>query len=226
MSNNIQRVTMPQQKKRAYNSESRRIQAEQTKNRILVSAKQLFESTGFDKVTIEEIAQHAKVSAPTIYSLFQSKTGVLRSLIDDALSPEHYQALVQRIKTEQSPSKRLELAAIISRKIYDAEKAQLGLLQSASILDPEFKRLEKEREKRRYKRQTESVNEISKEVFVEGLSVSKVKDILWAFTGRDLYRMLVIERGWSSDEYEKWLTRLLIQTLLKKSNIENNFSDI
>ena len=27
--------------------------------------------------------------------------------------------------------------------------------------------------------------------------------------------MLVIERGWSSDEYEHWLAELLIQTLLK-----------
>jgi AcrR family transcriptional regulator len=218
---------MQPQTKRTYNSESRQIQAEKTKNRILVSAKQLFESIGFDKVTIEEIAQHAKVSISTVYSLFQSKTGVLRSLMDDALSSEHYQVLVQRIKAEQSPSKRLELAAIISRKLYDAEKAQLGLLQSASILAPEFKKLENEREKRRYKRQAASINEISKEqVFAKGLSVSKVKDILWAFTGRDLYRMLVVERGWSSDEYEKWLTRLLIQTLLKKSVVENDFSDI
>jgi hypothetical protein len=49
--------------------------------------------------------------------------------------------------------------------------------------------------------------------FKRGLSLSKARDILWAFTGRDLYRMLVIERGWTSDEYEKWLLELLKATL-------------
>jgi hypothetical protein len=33
------------------------------------------------------------------------------------------------------------------------------------------------------------------------------------YTGRDIYRMLVLERAWSSDEYEKWLARSLIHEL-------------
>ena len=37
---------------------------------------------------------------------------------------------------------------------------------------------------------------------MKGLVMAKAHDILWAFTGRDMYRMLVIEQGWSSDEYE------------------------
>gem|GEM_PF-5291330 len=35
--------------------------------------------------------------------------------------------------------------------------------------------------------------------------------------------MLVLEQGWSSDEYEKWLTRLLIQTLLKNPWLKTIF---
>lgn len=46
------------------------------------------------------------------------------------------------------------------------------------------------------------------------MSLSKARDISWAFTGRDLYRMLVIEQGWSSDEYEKWLEELLVKVLI------------
>ena len=67
-----------------------------------------------------------------------------------------------------------------------------------------------------YYLQKESVNITAKEkAFVKNMPLPKISDILWAFTGRDLYRMLVIERGWSSDEYEHWLAELLIQTLLK-----------
>lgn len=63
-------------KKRSYNSDSRQAQSQKTRNRILASAKMLFESKGFEQVTIEEIARESQVSAPSIYSIFQSKRGV------------------------------------------------------------------------------------------------------------------------------------------------------
>ena len=204
-------------KKRSYNSESRQAQSQETKNRILASAKMLFESKGFEKVAIEEIAREAQVSAPSIYSIFQSKRGVLLGLMDEALSPEQFEALVEQGKKEKCPHKRLEITASIARQLYDAEKAQLSFLRGASILDPVFKGLEIERERRRHQRQKETVETMANEkVFMNNISLSKIRDILWAFTGRDFYRMLVVERGWSSDEYEKWLAELLIQILLSE----------
>jgi hypothetical protein len=32
--------------------------------------------------------------------------------------------------------------------------------------------------------------------------------------GRDMYRMFVIEQGWTSDEYETWRAQLLMKTLV------------
>ena len=49
---------------------------------------------------------------------------------------------------------------------------------------------------------------------LKGLTLSQVHDILWTLTGRDIYRMLVVERGWTSDEYEMRLEQLLIKSLL------------
>ena len=205
-------------KKRTYHSESRLAQSQKTRSRILASAKKLFEARGFEKVTIEEIARRAQISAATIYSIFLSKRGILLALMDNALSPEQHASLVEQGKNEKSPRKRLEIAARISRQLYDAEKMQLNLLRGALILDPVFKELEIERERRRYKRQEETVKMMANEnAFTEKISISRIRDILWAFTGRDIYRMFVIERGWSSDEYEKWLGELLIQVLLSNA---------
>lgn len=208
--------------KRAYNSERRQAQAQKTKDSILIAARGLFGSEGFEQVTIEKIALKAEVSVPTVYSLFQSKSGVLRALIDIALPQKHYEAIIQELEKEKSVSKRLELTAKLSRQLYDAEKAQLGLFMDASILNPELKKLEIEREIRRYKRQGDSFKRFKEKALLGGLNESKARDILWAFTGRDLYRMLVIERGWSSDEYEKWLAHMLVQTLLTPDKNEYN----
>ncbi len=207
---------MSSRKKRIYHSEARQAKAIQTRSRILASAKLLFQSKGFEGVTIEQIAHAADVSAPTIYSLFQSKRGILRALMDEALPPGQFEALVKEAMQEKSAKTHLALSAKIARQLYDAERAQMDLFRGASLLAPEFKELEKEREQRRYKRQEESVKRIVKEgALLKELSLSKARDILWAFTGRDMYRLFVIEQGWTSDEYETWLDQVLVKMLVE-----------
>lgn len=205
---------MTQEKKRSYHSEARETQAAQTKSHILEAAKQLFKSEGFDRVTISKIAEAAKVSMPTIYALFKSKRGVLQALIDSALPPEQFTSLVDNSFQEKSPQKRLSITAKMARQIYDAEKELMDILRSASGVSSELKELEQERENRRYERQGEYVKKMMKDqVLAKGLTLENARDILWALTGRDMYRLLVIEKGWSSDAYEQWLTELLIKSL-------------
>ena len=206
---------MPHSKKRIYNSETRDAQAAQTRARILAKAKTLFQSKGFECVTIEKLAQAAEVSAPTIYALFQSKRGILHALMDEALPPDQYDALVQEAEQAESAQGLFAISAKIARHMYDAERAQMDIFRGASVLAPEFKELEKEKELRRYKRQEKTFKLLVKEkLLVKGLGVSKARDILWAFTGRDMYRMLVVEQGWASEKYEKWLAQLLVKTLI------------
>jgi len=47
-----------------------------------------------------------------------------------------------------------------------------------------------------------------------GLDAAGARDVLWALTGSELYRMLVVERGWSSDRYQWCLADTLIAGLL------------
>lgn len=205
--------------KRAYHSETRDAQAAQTKSNIIEAAKTLFQNEGFDKVTINRIAQVAQVSTPTVYALFKSKRGVLQALIDEALPPSQFSSLVEGSMNEKSPKKRLGLTAKLARQMYDAEKSLMDILRSASVVSSEFKELEQERELRRYERQADFVKMMKKDKsLANGLTLEKARDILWTLTGRDLYRMLVVERGWSSEEYEKWLAGMLIRSLLELEN--------
>ncbi len=203
------------QEKRAYHSKSRGIQAARTRSRILCAAKTLFQSEGFDRVTIGRIAKEAEVATPTLYALFKSKRGVLQALMDEALPVTQFEALVEAGRQEKCPKRRLKITAQLARQLYDNERELMDILRGASVVAPEFKELEQERESRRYARQEESVRALMEEnVLAKGLTLAKARDLFWAFTGRDLYRMLTIERGWTSDEYERWLSQLLISSLL------------
>lgn len=188
---------------RSYNSASRKAKATETKARILSTAKELFMERGYEKVSIEELAKSSDVAASTIYALFKSKRGLLKALLDSAYPQEAFQKLVTQAAKEVDPSKRLRISAKIAREMYDAEKEFMDLFQGAALLSPELKEIEKQREERRYQRQKEF-----------GKLTGQKLDVAWAFTGRDLYRLLVIERGWSSDEYEEWLGRTLVDVLM------------
>ncbi len=202
------------EKKRSYNSELRQAQAEETKHRILSSANDLFETKGIEKVTIEELAQRADVSAPTVYALFQSKRGILRALIDRALFGAQHALLVQKVRSAKSAKERVMIAASIARQVHDAERSQMWLLRGATVLSPELEELERDLEQQRFERQEETIKLLVKEnALANGLSMAKARDVLWTMTGWDTYRMLVMERGWPSDEYEKWLSGVLAQIL-------------
>jgi AcrR family transcriptional regulator len=201
--------------KRKYNSESRRAQALVTRQVILVAARRLFASKGFDKTTIDGIAAAARVSAPTVYALFKSKEGILKELINETVLNDRYRSLVDEAASCHDPRQAMKIAARIARTVHDAEEAEIGLIRGASLMSPELKGLEAEAERIRYERQQFLVLRLEKEnLLVDTLSLAHARDILWSLTSREIYRMLVLERGWSSEEYETWLSKTLIQMLV------------
>jgi hypothetical protein len=48
-----------------------------------------------------------------------------------------------------------------------------------------------------------------------GLDPQRARDILWSLTSRDLYRLLVRERGWTAQQYEDWLADTLVEALVR-----------
>jgi hypothetical protein len=48
-----------------------------------------------------------------------------------------------------------------------------------------------------------------------GLTVERARDLVWLHTAPDTYRLLVLERGWTLDEYEQWFAASLAAALLQ-----------
>ena len=201
-------------KTRRYQSPVRDRQAAQTKARILKKAKDLFVLRGFNKVTIGQIAKESEVSMPTIYTAFHSKKGVLEALIDDSLSRKEFITDIDLSLKETSAKKHLQETAKIARKAYDAEREIIDIVRHAAGFDPAVKNIEKQREERRGNRQQLSIQAIKDcNDRNKTISLEKAYDIMWTLTNRGLYNSLVIDRGWSSNDYEKWLAKNLIENL-------------
>ena len=49
----------------------------------------------------------------------------------------------------------------------------------------------------------------------KGLTADDARRILWMYTSRDIYRMLVHDGGWTPDRYQKWLSDALLDALVE-----------
>jgi len=54
---------------------------------------------------------------------------------------------------------------------------------------------------------------ISTKALTPGLKREVARDIMWALTSRDLYRLLLVQRGWSGAQYQRHVGDLLLAAL-------------
>jgi AcrR family transcriptional regulator len=200
---------------RPYHSPLRQQQADETRRRIVEAGRGLFLDRGYDGTTIESIARAAHVSPQTVYATFGSKRGILAGVLDRARFGSAYLETIPRAREAAGPVERLRLVAAIARRVYDAERSELDLLRGAGTVSPDLAELDREHERRRLDAQSPTLASIAQSGALRAdLDVATAGDIVWTFTGREIYRMLVSDRGWTSDRYEAWLGDMMIAALL------------
>ncbi|MBV8587219.1 MAG: TetR/AcrR family transcriptional regulator, partial [Verrucomicrobia bacterium] len=95
------------------------------------------------------------------------------------------------------------------------ERSEFDLLRQAGVVLPELAAIEREKECGRYEAQAQTITLLVQSGRLKtGLDETEARDIFWTLTARDVYRMLVIERGWSSDRYEQWLSDTIVAALV------------
>jgi AcrR family transcriptional regulator len=202
-------------KKRPYKSLVRERQAGDTRRRIVEATRLLLEREGYAGMTIQAIARRAEVSAQSVYAIFKSKKGILTELLDQSTFGPGYEELVRQALSAVKPETRLQLAARIATQIHQAQSNLFDLLRGAGVLAPELAKLEDQRECLRYERQERMILSLRDAGRLRPeLDLTTARDIFWMFTGRDVYRMLVRERGWTPGKYQEWLADALVRSLL------------
>ena len=113
------------------------------------------------------------------------------------------------------PVKLIAMTPRVSRAIYESEASNLGLIRHASGFSPALRKMEQEFERIRYDAQEARVRLLFKARKARrGLTEPEARRILWMYTSRDVYRMLVSESGWTPDRYEAWLSTTLLEALV------------
>lgn len=204
-----------EQRKRPYHSHVREQQAQETRQRMLDTARTLFLSRGYAGTTVDAIAEAARLSPKTVNAVFGSKRGVFAELVHPSAFGKLYQQLLTRLQIDLDPQQRVILAAQITRHVYETLAPEFDLLREAATITPELAVVAQQVEARRRQHQEHLVTYLSTgKVLRHDLQPQEATDELWALTSYDLYRMLVSKCGWEPNRYEAWLANVLLQRLL------------
>jgi AcrR family transcriptional regulator len=147
--------------------------------------------------------------------MFKSKEGVLLALMQGALFGERYRAAVAQLDNMADPVRQIALTPSVSRAVYESESVELGLMRGASAMSPALRKMEQTFEETRFALQEARLKRLYADGKAKkGLAIGKARRLLWMYTSRDVYRMLVQEGGWTPDEYETWLSATLVDALV------------
>ena len=163
---------------------------ERRRQQIIVAAKRIFSAKGFNKATMEDIAEEAEISPGTIYIYFKNKDELYASLSIRIL--QHLNIRLEHVKNENNLNDEQRIASLKDAlyDIYDFDPLiliNLFHLQSSESLKNLSDELLSE-----IKRLSQSSLKIMSDIFSEGISTgvfikanpNALADIFWAlFSG-------------------------------------------
>lgn len=197
--------------KRRYESKRRLEQAQGTRRAILDAAQRRFDEHGYAMATVAEIASDAGVATKTVYLAFESKSGVLRALWNLLLRGERddrpitEQRWYREVLEEGDPERQLRLNARNSAQGKRRISSILEVIRSAASTDPEIDVLWQRIQSEYRENQRAIVERLAERgALSPGLDLDRAADVLWTINHPNTWQLLVVQRGWTSEQYEQW----------------------
>jgi len=208
-------------KTRRYVSPRRREQAAATRRAILEAAQALFERDGYAATTIAAVAREAGVATKTVYLAFETKSGLLRALWhlllrgDEDDIPIAERAWYRAMLDEPDPARRLAIGARGARTVKERAGGLLRVIRTAALVDADAAALWDRIESDFHTNQMAIVETVHRDgALRRGLGVARATDILWTLNHPDVWHLLVVERGWTPAEWERWFLAAVREQLL------------
>lgn len=125
---------------RPYRLGKRQADVEDTRDRIIAAARELFGKTGFYSVSLDDVAKTAGVARATVYYQFESKSGLLDAVVA---------SIIQRVGPERAQRAREHADAAMGVRLYvqevvaflATEDVLLRNLYGLAAVDPEASRV-------------------------------------------------------------------------------------
>jgi TetR/AcrR family transcriptional regulator, regulator of autoinduction and epiphytic fitness len=212
--------------KRHYNASRRQAQARQLRLDVAASARALFIERGFAATTIADVAQAAGVSTQFIYAAFGGKRGLLGKVIDWTLAgddepiPMAQRPSILAVQQEPTLTGKCALYARHTRLVAARIAPTLQMLRAAADADADARAIYQTGEAQRRTGAGLFVANLRRAGQLRaGLSDQQAADAIWALSPDILWNLLVVQRGWTPDQFELWYAGQLAAAVLDDKHI-------
>lgn len=194
-----------------------------TRRRVAEAALHLFSTRGYAATSLQVIADAASLHVQTIYQAFGSKPVVLEAACDLARAgdddpdtePSEW-PWARALIAEPDPVKLIRRYAAHVRTIAPRAGPLVAEIRNAARADPELATFLAHIEAGRYLGPSGVVALlVDKKALRAGLEPARAADTLFAVASYESYELLVVDRRWTPDEYERWLAETLCHLLLE-----------
>ena len=189
---------------------------------VVDAAQTLFLERGYGATTIEAISALSDVPPATVYRLFSSKRGILKALLDvsivgdDEAVPLPDRPHVRSLLANPDAKNQLAGFVGITAQVNSRTAPIYRILVSAAASDPDAAALLDELTQQRHQGQRLVARALARtDALRPELRERDAADIIHALMSPEVYRLLVVDRGWRPERYERWLTEILIDQLLQ-----------
>ena len=207
--------------KRPYASERRKAQAAETRLQVLKAARRLFIERGYTGTPINTIALEAKVSPETVYAIFGSKRALLADVVgmsvlgDAGPTPLLEQKGPQAVRRSKTQREQVRLLAADMRRIMPRVGPLFQIMHTAAATEPEIATLLGQVLEQRLEGMRAFVRMVAANgPLRQAIHVGAAAETVWALSSAEVHWLLTVDRGWSGDRYEKWLSDILEAALL------------
>jgi AcrR family transcriptional regulator len=209
--------------RRPYDSRRRREQAAQTRRDIEAAANRLFRERGYAGTSMPAIASEAGVVVETIYRGFGSKAGLFKAVIEAALAggseraqaPPADRPAIRAVIAETDPRRKLELYAATQPGVHGRSGPLYRVLVGAANSDPELAEVLDTLEAKRLHGLEGLASQLAESRALRPhLSVEDARDVIWTLCSTAVHDLLVRQRGWTAEDYRRWLASALKRELL------------
>lgn len=208
---------------RRYDGSRRQEQARENRARVLAAAAHLFQDKGYAETAMPEIAQAAGVSVQTVYKAFSNKATLLKAVFDvsvagdDEAGPMAERDVIGEIRAEPDAVRKIELYA---RHLAAGAHRNVPLQLVARAAAGADSAAAQVWEQMRHEALT-AMTFFTADLKVTGrlrpdLTDDEVRDALWTYHSAEIYELLVLQRGWTAEQYGRFITEGMVGAVIAR----------
>jgi AcrR family transcriptional regulator len=183
----------------------------ETRDKLLRTARSIFEQEGYDATSISSIVEAAQVSRGTFYLYFQSKEDIFRTLA---------QEIQNDLLELQTWPRKLRLQEGIERSIatfmvfYRDNARMMAVLEQVATYDPSFRALRREMRRSIADRAVRFIRDLQRKGTIDREIDARIAGIaLTGMVDRFAYVWHILEEDFDEDEVVTNLTRLWFRAI-------------